>query len=344
MTLPRLGSLYTALNEQYFVTDFIILIKLCCQQKAISMSIYMRRLNSNYSKYIIVVSACASTTLLLCHPNMVRAAVFEEMHNGAVVAMDGGVPERASPSGIADEGDLATVPEQHRAIAVAEPIEKPLAALPNEGSVLLNVSTISPAKVPLRTTRATAFSANGQPTFPSPSRQMPVGADKQQMRSLANKVGLSYGRTPGVVRAGLSRQQFATIFTTMIHHESNFNPNAVSPAGAIGLGQLMPSTAADLGVSDAFSARENLDGSARYLTAMLDRFGSPELALAAYNAGPAAVEKYGGIPPYRETQRYVAAIVGDIVAADRPAAGGLSIEFGSGIPVFENLSTLAATR
>ncbi len=94
----------------------------------------------------------------------------------------------------------------------------------------------------------------------------------------------------------------------LIRQESNFNPYAVSHCGAMGLGQLMPETARGLGVVDPFNASQNLDGAAKYLKQMLDKFGSTEKALAAYNAGPGAVQKYGGIPPYSETQNYVRAI------------------------------------
>ncbi len=142
------------------------------------------------------------------------------------------------------------------------------------------------------------------------SRIRSLSDEQLRMRRLATEVGLSYARTPGVRRAGLNRDQFSSLFTTMIHRESNFNPRAVSPVGAMGLGQLMPGTARDLGVENVFEARENLEGSARYLSSMLNKFGTAELALAAYNAGPGAVERYGGIPPYRETQQYVADIIG----------------------------------
>lgn len=87
--------------------------------------------------------------------------------------------------------------------------------------------------------------------------------------------------------------------------ESSLNPRAVSSAGAIGLMQLMPDTARLLGCRDPFDASQNVEAGARYLRQLLDQFGDIPLALAAYNAGPHVVERYGGIPPYPETQDYV---------------------------------------
>jgi soluble lytic murein transglycosylase-like protein len=99
------------------------------------------------------------------------------------------------------------------------------------------------------------------------------------------------------------------LFLRLVQQESGWNPSAVSHKGALGLAQLMPDTAARLGV-DATDPLDNLDGGARYLRQQYDRFKSWRLALAAYNAGPEAVAKHEGVPPYAETQGYVVAILG----------------------------------
>lgn len=103
---------------------------------------------------------------------------------------------------------------------------------------------------------------------------------------------------------GLSRG----LLSSVIRAESNFQPRAVSPKGALGLMQLMPATARRLAVRHPFDPSENVQAGARYLKQMLGRFGSVNLALAAYNAGPGAVALYGGVPPYPETRSYVARV------------------------------------
>lgn len=97
---------------------------------------------------------------------------------------------------------------------------------------------------------------------------------------------------------------------SVIHHESGFNPKAVSPKGARGLMQLMPDTATQLGVKDSFDPGQNIQGGAAYLRQLLEMYhGDAQKALAAYNAGPHRVEQYKGVPPYRETRAYVARII-----------------------------------
>jgi soluble lytic murein transglycosylase-like protein len=112
--------------------------------------------------------------------------------------------------------------------------------------------------------------------------------------------------TPLIDNASKTFDIDSNLIKAIIMKESSGNQNAVSPAGAKGLMQLMDSTALELGVTNSFSPEENITGGTKYLAEMIKRFnGNVPLALASYNAGPSAVEKYNGVPPYRETQDYV---------------------------------------
>jgi len=108
-----------------------------------------------------------------------------------------------------------------------------------------------------------------------------------------------------IVAAARAADLHPWLLVAVVRAESNFDPSAVSRAGAAGLTQLMPGTASDRGVTDVFDPAQNLEAGAGYLRTMLDRFESLTLALAAYNAGPATVDRYDGVPPYRETRQYV---------------------------------------
>lgn len=118
-----------------------------------------------------------------------------------------------------------------------------------------------------------------------------------QIEQLVTANAGAWGVDPALVKA-------------IIANESGFNANATSKTGAQGLMQLEPGTASDLGVANAYDPAQNVWGGTRYIRGLLDRFhGDVRLAVAAYNAGPGAVEKYGGIPPYAETQNYVANVL-----------------------------------
>jgi hypothetical protein len=139
-------------------------------------------------------------------------------------------------------------------------------------------------------------------------------ATSSQEGSVASLVDI-YARKHGVDPA-LARR--------LMHQESGGHKNATSPVGAMGVMQLMPDTAKSLGVTDPYDLHQNIEGGIRYLKQQLDAFGDVNLALAAYNAGPGAVKKYGGIPPYAETQNYVRRIGGGYSGNGRIGGGSIA--------------------
>jgi soluble lytic murein transglycosylase-like protein len=151
------------------------------------------------------------------------------------------------------------------------------------------------ATAPSSTTFASALQQASAPTATAAGA---TGGDSTPYDSLIADAAQRNGVDPALLK-GLIRQ------------ESNFDPAARSGAGATGLTQLMPGTAAGLGVSDPSDPAQAIEGGAKYLRQQLDRFGGDEAkALAAYNAGPGAVQRFGGVPPYAETQGYVQKVLG----------------------------------
>jgi len=153
---------------------------------------------------------------------------------------------------------------------------------------------VSKALVTLRTSKSLRYASFGKTVYDSSAQvntALPV-----YLTEAINDAAKQHGVDPRLIVAVARR-------------ESKFNPKAVSPVGACGVMQLMPATARYLGINDVFDARQNVFAGAKYLRTLLDTFhGDLDLTLAAYNAGPGAVQKYNGVPPFRETRAYVSSI------------------------------------
>ena len=172
-----------------------------------------------------------------------------------------------------------------------------------ENTLNPQTKTVQPFNEVLKesTTKKTAFEAASIPRpFGSYTAHTTNSYTKEQLLSMISNLCEKHNVDERLVKA-------------VIKQESGFNPKATSKAGAMGLMQLMPATAKGLGVNDPYNPYQNVEGGIKYLKSMLKRFnGNTILALAAYNAGPNAVSKYGSIPPYKETQNYVKSILANI--------------------------------
>ena len=187
-----------------------------------------------------------------------------------------------------------------------------------DGSVLFTDIKLSPGEV--KTASISSLGARrsyrgsyGRPTATASCSGIGSNTLEQRYRSVAD-----------AMEAAASEHDLDPLLLRAVARvESCYDTQAVSIAGAEGIMQLMPATARELAVSNSFNASANINGAARYLAWLRDRYnGNTELMLAAYNAGPGAVDKHGGIPPYRETIRYVPAVIGHFETFKRAAPSG----------------------
>lgn len=186
-----------------------------------------------------------------------------------------------------------------------------------------------PASTPAATTAAaptgnpTAFASMLQAAGATPATPASGAAQSSSYDPLVEQAALRNGVDPAILHG-------------LIQQESGFDPSSTSSAGAMGLTQLMPGTASSLGVANPLDPAESIEGGARYLRQMLDSFaGNTSDALAAYNAGPGAVSKFGGVPPYAETQDYVSKVLGyaEAFRSSRSAGPAVSAQAATTAPV-----------
>ena len=269
-------------------------------------------------------------------------------HSGQVIEVDGTVNGMFTSDGHTgfllqvdpSQTLIFTMRQEDQDIAIANKV-RVLARIPQEGTVLdvISVERLSligqampgtptppatgklplPASAPVAPSQPIVYYQGASNTDTAPSSA--GGTGMAQQPAVVQRYALKIKEYNGHIADDMATKIAATILEkserynvdprlvmALVAQESRFNPYAVSHTGAMGLGQLMPSTASVLGVHDAFDISDNLDGSVRYLREQLQTFGRVSLALAAYNAGPNSVKRYGGVPPYHETQNYVQVI------------------------------------
>ena len=178
-----------------------------------------------------------------------------------------------------------------------------------------------PSKNPLLMAAATGIASRTTQGLSAESTEMSAAeqANREKIEQMIREVSDRYRVDPALVRA-------------VIQTESNWNSSAISRKGARGLMQLVPGTAQQLGVNNAFDPKQNLDGGVRYLHSLLERYnGDLDKALAAYNAGPSAVDRAGGVPRYRETREYVQKVTDSYF---RPGSDRIPREFGQRRPIY----------
>jgi soluble lytic murein transglycosylase-like protein len=177
----------------------------------------------------------------------------------------------------------------------------------------LVLATVSPATAQVIEIGPEGITALSGPVVVTPEGAIPIRAERKAPASSKHAAV-----APLLDRAGEAAELSPRLLEAIAYVESRFNTKAISPKGAVGMMQLMPGTAADLGV-DPHNPEENARGGADYLRKMVTMFGNNvELAVAAYNAGPAAVLKYGGVPPYAETRAYVDAVMDYLAKSSVP--------------------------
>ena len=182
-------------------------------------------------------------------------------------------------------------------------------------------SVLADKELPKETPGVQRAAVSDRSVFSGVLQQTSISVSETDLDAIFEAAGLRYSLPPNLLKA-------------VAKTESGFRPDAVSRAGAIGIMQLMPGTARGLGVTDIYDPMDNIMGGAKYLRQLIDRFGDLQLALAAYNAGPSNVTRYGGIPPFRETQNYVRKVIeymdGDEIIAGIASSGSSNaFDFGS---------------